>query len=108
MILVGESELTRRLGLTSDTFAKQEYLIRAAGDRLILMGHDETYDEWINGTRNAGRVYSGTFAPLETYQAIGTNYAVTSFLEDHCGVRWYFPGEIGEGSLESLGSYFWY
>ena len=96
MILVGESQHTRELGLTSALFARQEYLIRADRDRVILMGHDESYDDWINRTHNVARVYSGCFGPLETYQSIGTNYSITSFLEDQCGVRWYFPGEIGE------------
>ena len=96
MILVGERKHARDPGLTIALFARQEYLIRADGDRVMLMGHDETYDDWINGTRNVGRPYGGCFSPLETYQAIGTKYSITSFLEYHCGVRWYFPGEIGE------------
>ena len=70
--------------------------IRVSGNRLILMGRDETYDAWVRRTQNVGWVYGGNFSPLETYQAIGTSYAVSSFLEDHCGVRWYFPGDIGE------------
>jgi hypothetical protein len=96
VIAVGESRYTRTLGLTSESFDRQEYLIRAGDQRLILMGRDETYDEWIKRTRNAGWAYGGFFSPLETYQSVGTDYAVTRFLESHCGVRWYFPGEIGE------------
>jgi hypothetical protein len=96
VIAVGESRYTRELGLTSDSFSRQEYLVRAEGDRLILMGRDETYDEWIRRTPKVQWLYGGCFSPLETYQAIGTDYAVTSFLQAHCGVRWYFPGEIGE------------
>ena len=40
-ILVGESEATRALGLRSDDFASQEYLIRAEDKTLVLMGRDE-------------------------------------------------------------------
>lgn len=39
-ILVGESEATRRLGLTSGAFEPQEYVVRFAPDTLILMGRD--------------------------------------------------------------------
>ena len=96
LILVGESRYTRELGLTNDSFARQEYLIRTVGNRLILIGRDQVYDEWMNSTRNVGTIHDGASSPLETYQAIGTNYAVTTFLEDYCGVRWYLPGEIGQ------------
>ena len=39
-ILVGESAATRKLGLKSDDFQSQEYLIRVKGDTVILMGRD--------------------------------------------------------------------
>jgi hypothetical protein len=41
-ILVGESKATRALGLRSSDFASQEYLIRAKGKTLVLMGRDES------------------------------------------------------------------
>ncbi|HJN17366.1 MAG TPA: DUF4838 domain-containing protein [Armatimonadota bacterium] len=40
-ILVGESDATRALGLRSEDFASQEYLIQAQRDTLVLMGRDE-------------------------------------------------------------------
>ena len=40
-ILVGESEATRALGLRSEDFASQEYLVRAEANALVLMGRDE-------------------------------------------------------------------
>lgn len=39
-ILVGESAATRAIGLTSDGFAPQEYVIRFEPDALVLMGRD--------------------------------------------------------------------
>ena len=94
-ILVGDSTHTRQLGLTNDGFERQEYLIRATEDTLILIGRDETYQEWVLNTPNGGAAFSG-LGPIETYQAIGTHYAVSDFLERFCGVRWYFAGELGE------------
>ena len=37
-ILIGESKLTRSLGLANADFAEQEYLVRTYGDLLVLMG----------------------------------------------------------------------
>lgn len=39
-ILVGESAATRELGLTSDDFEPQEYVVQFAPDTLVLMGRD--------------------------------------------------------------------
>ncbi|MDP6117882.1 MAG: hypothetical protein QGG53_38940, partial [Planctomycetota bacterium] len=40
-VLIGESKLTRSLGLENKDFKEQEYLIRSYGNMLVLMGHDE-------------------------------------------------------------------
>ncbi len=54
-ILVGESRSTRRLGLRSEDFDEQEYLIRFAPDTLILIGRDgpsaadASQPTWITG-----------------------------------------------------------
>ena len=88
-VLVGESRYTREVGLSNDGFADQGYLIRTSGDDLILMGRDES------DAQAAGRK-GRSFTSRKHYQKIGTLYAVYSFLETCCGVRWYMPTEIGE------------
>ena len=95
-ILVGASRYTRDIGLSNDSFERQEYLIRSDDDTLVLMGRDETYQQWILNTHNAVQAMSGGLSPLEIYQAIGTHYAVNDFLERFGGIRWYFAGPIGE------------
>jgi hypothetical protein len=37
----------------------------------------------------------GNLAPPGFFAANGTLYAVYDFLEHHCGVRWYAPGDLG-------------
>lgn len=89
-VLVGESKFTRALGLDNQGFKPQEYLVRNAGDDLVLMGRDE---------RPGDPPLRPTFfvAPSsEIYQQVGSLYAVDTFLEKRCGVRWYLPTEFGE------------
>lgn len=99
-ILVGESRLTRVLGLKSADFEPQEYLIQTAGNILILMGHDEpehgvihydTEDLW----GGFARVHDWCLKP-EQSKKLGSVYAVHTFLQDQCGIRWYLPGDLGE------------
>jgi len=94
-ILVGESQQTRMLGLSNQSFSPQEYLIETRGHDLILIGRDaEEYGEvtyekdgfWPEVWKKGGPY----FIPL------GSLYAVDTFLENVAGVRWYLPGEIGE------------
>lgn len=99
-ILVGESKLTRVLGLKKEDFQPQEYLIRTYGNILVLMGYDEpeyglTDYEGTGLWHNFTNFYDWSLKP-ERCKKIGSVYAVDTFLEMFCGVRWYMPGEIGE------------
>ena len=89
-LLVGESRYTRALGLRNDDFKEQEYLIRTVGDDLVLMGKDGSVAEV------ASVAGVPTCMTKKYYQRIGSIYAVDTFLEKYCGVRWYLPGKIGE------------
>ncbi|MGI8604441.1 MAG: DUF4838 domain-containing protein [Verrucomicrobiales bacterium] len=64
-ILVGQGEAARRVfdGVPFDSFATEEVIIRTKGDHLLLAG---------------GR-------------PSGTLYAVSRFLQQQCGVRWWTP-----------------
>ena len=99
-ILIGESALTRSLGLRSNDFDEQEYLIRTYGDLLVLMGRDEAEYGLIHYDRRdlwdrLGQAYDWSLKP-ERSKLLGSVYAVHTFLQDHCGVRWYLPGDLGE------------
>lgn len=97
LILIGESKYTKDLGLTNDSFKDQEYLIRAKDRYLVLMGRDQRFEDWIRRDYNwRGLINLYNYAPLSLCMNVGTDYAVDSFLADFCGVRWYFPGDIGE------------
>ncbi len=93
-VLVGESLATRALGLTNSAFAEQEYLIRTRGRSLILMGRDAEERGPVSFEQN-GLWPGADFQGATRFTPMGSLYAVHDFLE-HCGVRWYLPGEIGE------------
>ena len=73
-ILVGESELTKKLGQSSKGLGPGGILIRTVGNALILFGPDDRMpsDPW------------------------GSRYAVTTFLEDELGCRYLWPGQSGK------------
>lgn len=99
-ILIGESSLTRSLGLKNADFADQEYLIRSYGDVLVLLGRDEEeygpidYEGeglWPGFTRYYDWSRDHNFGTR-----LGSVYAVDTFLQKCAGVRWYMPGDLGE------------
>ncbi|HOL67800.1 MAG TPA: DUF4838 domain-containing protein, partial [bacterium] len=100
LVLIGESSLTRSLGLKNDDFQPQEYLIATYGPLLILMGHDE--DEYGLIDYDGNGLWPGFTRTLdwsrkpEISKAVGSVYAVDEFLQRYCGIRWYLPGQLGE------------
>lgn len=72
-VLLGESELTRRLGVASDGLGAGGILLRTYPNALVLLGADDK-------------------TPTDPH---GTRYAVTTLLEDVLGVRFLWPGELG-------------
>lgn len=85
-ILVGESEATKALGHTNDGFEPQHYLIRTLPDTLILIGHD--HDAYAEVDYDS---YMSIYLALPSW--IATCYAAHDFLENHLGVRWYYPND---------------
>jgi hypothetical protein len=74
-ILVGESDLTRKLGISSEDLGPGGIHIRTTDNALILLGPGKEK------------------APTDPY---GTRYAVNQFLEDYLGCRFLWPGELGK------------
>ena len=72
-ILVGESGLTRQLGIAADGLGAGGVLLRTFPNALVLLGPDDK-----------------TLSDPD-----GTRYAVITFLEDTLGFRLLWPGELG-------------
>lgn len=92
-VLVGESEGTRALKLTSASFKPQEYLIRFLPGALVLMGRDKADTGAVQYTQTPTQAQFDTWPTLWDPQ--GTMYAIYDFLERYCGVRWLNPTEFG-------------
>lgn len=73
-ILVGESKLAEKLGLTSKGLGAGGIHLSAKGQVVALFGTDAR-------------------TPADPH---GTRYAVTTFLEDKLGVRYLWPGDLGK------------
>ncbi len=67
-IFVGRSNCIEEMGISFDDLGVQGFKIQAVDNGLVLCGKDD----------------------------LGTEYAVYTFLERYCGVRWFWPGETGE------------
>jgi hypothetical protein len=72
-VLVGQSELARRLGVTAEGLGPGGIRVRTTANALVLLGADDATPADPDGTR----------------------YAVTTFLEDTLGFRMLWPGELG-------------
>jgi len=67
-IRIGPSQRVISMGVKTRNLEKEGFQIKTLKDNLILLGQDET----------------------------GTLFAVYTFLEKYLGVRWLWPGELGE------------
>ena len=75
---VGEGAAERSLGQSPKPWKTEEWMLRTVGNGLVLAGKDAAGDPWAIRTE------------------AGTMLAVYTLLEDHLGVRWFWPGEFGE------------
>ena len=73
-ILVGESSVTKKLGVSVDHLGAGGILVETKGNALILVGPDDK-------------------TPTDPH---GTQYAVTTFLQEQLGVFYLWPGELGK------------
>ncbi|MFO8081988.1 MAG: DUF4838 domain-containing protein [Armatimonadota bacterium] len=79
--LVVGSHLARALGVEVGDLAREEYIVRTIGDRIVFTGHD------------LGSTEGGPAAKVNASAA--TLWAVGWFLDNHLGARWLWPGEFG-------------
>ncbi len=72
----------------------EEILIAANKDHLVIAGRDS----WDPQFPEVQQLESGRPMPLQ-YE-YGTANAVYTFIQDQLGVRWFWPGELGEDIVE--------
>ena len=83
-ILVGDGPETRAAGVNPASLEPEGFEIHLADRRLILAGRDDPHQDWHWRGHRTCRYLRGSA------------YAVYSFLEHELGVRWLWPGQLGE------------
>jgi len=76
LIAVGEGDLARECGVDAKSLKPEGFHIKTIGNRLVLVGRENAYD---GESREQG-----------------TYYAAIALLENQLGVRWLWPGPLGE------------
>jgi hypothetical protein len=95
-LFVGESALTRALGVTLDGVGPDGYRWVSGDDWLAIVGRDHRGGP-VSGMRNPWQFHEVYNAELKlgALGEAGTLAGATQFLERFCGVRWFMPGELG-------------
>ncbi len=88
LILVGPCKMTKQFGIDIDKLPYEGFYIKTKNNRLILAGRDITKG-------NMPRQAKWQDWRIQ-HHSRGTLWAVYTFLEDYLGVRWLWPGDLGE------------
>lgn len=89
-ILVGESSLAGKLGVTSDGLGAGGIRMRTTENAIVLLGADNA------DKRPTIEVDPNDSSQQTTNDRNASLYAVTKFLEEQFGVRYLWPGESGK------------
>ena len=96
-VFVGESAGTKKLGIDVKKLSADGFIVKAVKDGIVLCGRDYAGKQ-MAGISHPFRLKQSYNSKLgiNRYGETGTLYAVYSFLEKFCGIRWFMPGELGE------------
>lgn len=107
LVYIGPCQATANAGLNVEELPPSGYFIKTIGSHLYLAGKDRDrflYDRWPHkegvwaSYADRSREEQEKFAAGNVWAANwqGTLYAVYDVLENELGVRWLWPGELGE------------
>jgi hypothetical protein len=81
-VYLGATVAAGKAGLDLEGLPPNGFIIRRIEERLFMLGDDTDGEPfWIQHNNR---------------ERVGTLFAVYEFLDDHLGVRWLWPGELGE------------
>ena len=83
-IFVGDSPAARAAGYQTETLAFEQFHFAITPDHIALIGRDDPSAQAFTTSRKF------------FFREAGTLLAVHTFLHDYLGIRWYFPGPLGE------------
>ncbi len=85
-LLIGDNELTRKLGVNVKSLPRDGYIIKSIGGTIVIAGMDDP------DKKPDEQFKTGIWGQLHER---GTLFGVYDFLERFAGVRFYFPGDMG-------------
>ena len=86
VLLIGDNELTRKLGVDIKSLPRDGFIIKSIGNTIVIAGRDDP------AKKTDEQFTSGIWGQL--YER-GTLFGAYDFMERFAGVRFYFPGELG-------------
>ena len=89
-IIIGDGQIARKLGVSSDGLPRDGFRISTRGKRIVILGKDDPK----KGVEEKDMINFGQWSSL--YFEHGTINGAYDFLERFAGVRWYLPIDIGE------------
>ena len=89
VISIGQTKLAKDQELTVDDLEPEGFRIAVKNNTLFILGREDRIDT----TRLRSTKWLSLYWPLRRR---GTLFGVYTFLEDYLGVRWLWPGELGE------------
>lgn len=90
-VLIGDSRLTREMGISVDPLPREGFRIVSNANTLAIVGKDKPLIYYLPD----GKVRAVNEDPLLLYVQTATWFGVTHYLEKYHGVRWLWPGEDG-------------
>lgn len=90
-IFIGQTQAAKKQGIDAQALDIEQSIIRTIGGDLYILGKEIQPDEY-HGTR----AHAEPWNPMSTEcEYSGTLYGVYDVLQEHVGVRWLWPGELG-------------
>ena len=87
LFLIGESKLTIARGISAKDLPLEGFKIQSFENGIAIVGRMPDKRENYN--------LGGGYYVLKASAAQGIRFGVYDFLERFCGVRWYYPGDLG-------------
>lgn len=101
VIHIGPTKHLKKLGVDLDSLSGDSFIMRVIGSNLVLAGVDKY--RVVDKSALTGKKKKDPMLDQTAHNnKRGTFYAVNTFLEDVCGVRWFMPGPMGEDILKML------
>ena len=86
-VVLGENKWSKAEGLDPSSAPRDTFFIKAAGDRIYIVGHDDRSFGLLRYLARGGSM------GLLNYHERGTIHGVYAFLETYAGVRYYWPDD---------------